>query len=146
MNKQFSLILEQPIIYKTGKGNNYVPKDQKVREIIVLFYLWLCQICSVGPLKKWFSLVGHWLTTRGSTPLRCTPFRSAPSLVVNQCSTRSNHFPMFPPSHNRQCYERVWTTTNFSWNFSENWVVNFRPKKVDLQNVKPYAIQISVSV
>ena len=32
-----------------------------------------------------------------STPLRCAPLRSAPSLV-GHCFTRANHFPMFPPS------------------------------------------------
>ena len=35
---------------------------------------------------------GHPIT------LHSAALRSAPSLVVNQCFTRSNHFPMFPPS------------------------------------------------
>ena len=49
-------------------------------------------------------------------------------------------------SHNRQCYERVRIVTNFSQTFMGNWVVSFRPKKVELQNVKLYAISISISV
>ena len=51
---------------------------------------------SVGPLENdshsWN--IGWPLLT----PLHSAALRSAPSLVVNQCPTRSNHFPMFPPS------------------------------------------------